>query len=109
MNLRVDEVERWLHDRLRAGRTPVEAVGERLWLTALEQEADIVSGQFRDDMTQVVMQWLRTLLSLKEEHLSAYRWQAERYAEHLRATVDLADPTAVMKVDSAWLVWRAGQ
>ncbi len=101
MNVDARALQTRLDERVRLGRTRVEAAGEVRWLVELEQRMGILSEARSADAMQVIEDWLA------KEDIGA-GMLADRYARFLdeRVRIKRLNPPPWDHIDVAWNEWR---
>jgi hypothetical protein len=104
VNLNVQKVHARLEERLRMGRTAVEAAGEVRWITDAQQREGLLSKGTHDEVIGIIDDWLACKMEVSRDDVAPYSRLAASYARHLTETVNINDysrlPTAQIEV--AW-------
>src|SRR5215211_7459540 len=102
-NVNAEAVQDMLEERVRRGRTPIEAAGEVLWLADLYVNQKLLSGRTQNEMNQVVSEWLMSTINLSTDEIRPYQMMAAEYARFLaqRARIDTTR-NAMAMIDDGW-------
>jgi hypothetical protein len=106
VNVSVDDLHRSLEERMRLGRTPLEAAGEEHWWADLELARQLLSNQIHQETIQIVDEWLATYMNASPDEVGPYAMLAARYARFLAERVNIDSADAIGRFEEAWREWR---
>lgn len=106
-NVNIEAVRDHLQERVRHGRTPVEAAGEVRLLNELQASQGVLSNETRNELISVIDEWLADAMDVSADEVAPYSVMSAEYAQFLveRVSIDVKSNPLLM-IDAAWAEWR---